>query len=165
MSAGRRPKPVELKLLEGNPGGRKLPTVDERPDVKHGKPVAPPNLPKEAAILWRELVKLLDNMGVLANSDRRALEMLCRAYATYLKANDEIESRGLLLESLNAQTGLSMMKRNPAVDIANAAHANMVRLLIEFGLTPAARGKVSKEGPKKDPLGDYLGKPRGPGAA
>lgn len=156
MTAGRRPKPVELKLLEGNPGRRPLPTEDERPTVKHGKPVAPPNLPQEAAILWRELVKLLDSMGVLANSDRRALEMLCRAYADYLRAQGEIDKHGLLVEHFNDRTGLVTLKRNPGVDIANAAHANMVRLLIEFGLTPAARGKVSKEGPKKDPLGDYL---------
>lgn len=165
MTRGRRPKPVELKLLEGNPGGRRLPTVDEQPTVTHGKPVAPPNLPQQAQILWRELVKLLDSMGVLANSDRRALEMLCRAYALYLQAQDEITKHGLLVQSFNAQTGLEMWKRNPAVDIANAAHTNMVRLLIEFGLTPAARGKVSKEGPKKDPLGDYLSRPNGPGTA
>lgn len=164
MTAGRRPKPVELKLLEGNAGKRKLPTEDERPTVKHGKPVAPPNLPQQAQILWRELVKLLDSMGVLANSDRRALEMLCRAYAEYLDAQAAIEQYGMVVESLDARTNLMILKRNPAIAISNAAHANMVRLLIEFGLTPAARGKVSKDKPRADPLGEYLGRPR-PGSA
>lgn len=158
--SGPRPKPVELRILEGNPGKRPIPPEHERPTVKRQKPVAPPNLPAEAAILWRELVKLLDGMGVLTTSDRRALEMLCRAYADYLKARQIVDEVGLVYETLD-RNNLAVWKKNPAVDVANQAHTNVVRLLVEFGLTPSARTKVSKEGPKKDPLGSFLDRRNG----
>lgn len=154
-----RPKPVELRVLEGNAGKRKLPTKEQRPNTKRCKPVAPANLPQEAHILWRELVKLLDDMGVLTNADRRALEMLCRAYADYLAAREDIEKWGRVWETVTRE-GSTKLQRNPAIAIANEAHAQVVRLLIEFGLTPAARAKVGKTPDKSDPLGDYLGRPR-----
>ena len=61
--AGRKPKPTEVKKLEGNPGKRKLNTKEPNPGK--GMPDCPAWLLPEAKTEWIRLSEKLNQMGGL----------------------------------------------------------------------------------------------------
>ena len=75
--AGRRPKPTELKLLEGNPGHRPLNLHEPKP--LKGIPASPIGLNAEGQATYALLAVQLDALGVLTNADGSALELLADA--------------------------------------------------------------------------------------
>ena len=48
MKSGRNPKPIDLRLIEGNRGRRPIPEVPEAP----GKPVKPAHIQGRASEIW-----------------------------------------------------------------------------------------------------------------
>ena len=67
--AGRKPKPTAMKVLEGNPGKRKL--------IKKE--------PVPAKVEWQRLAELMNQMGVLTEVDMAAFAAYCQSYARWLK--------------------------------------------------------------------------------
>ena len=58
-----------------------------------------------------------------------------------------------------AQSGFPV--QNPYLQILNKAHDQMMKLLVEFGMTPAARTKVnatSKDEDESDPWDEFIKK-------
>src|SRR5438067_8760718 len=53
MVRGRKPKPTQLKLVTGNPGGRPIPKGEPDPG---GKPTKPKWLKGRSATLWSEVM-------------------------------------------------------------------------------------------------------------
>src|SRR5436190_2747711 len=53
MIRGRKPKPTQLKLVTGNPGGRPIPKGEPDPG---GKPIKPKWLKGRGATLWSEVM-------------------------------------------------------------------------------------------------------------
>src|SRR5438093_11519721 len=90
--AGRRPKPTAIKLLEGNPGKRKLNHREPRPAL--GLPPCPKSLRGVARKAWGEIGSQLVLMRVMTTSDAPALELLCRAYGEYRAAADLVARKG-----------------------------------------------------------------------
>ena len=91
---GRRgppPKPTVIKLLQGNPGKRKLNRNEPKPDST--KPECPDWLKPKAKIAWRRLVRQLSKMGVLAASDRDALAAYCQTYARWQETEEYLDMR------------------------------------------------------------------------
>lgn len=91
--AGRRPKPVALKLLTGNPGKRPLP-VDE-PTAVPGWPDKPAGLGKTAAAEWQRLAELLEGEQRLGKADGPHLLGAAIAYETALEFQRRAKQRGL----------------------------------------------------------------------
>jgi len=75
---GRRPKPTALKILEGNPGKRRLGRGTPTPLV--GVPPCPAHLRGRARVAWVRIGEHLARMGVATSVDQDALELLVRAY-------------------------------------------------------------------------------------
>jgi P27 family predicted phage terminase small subunit len=138
---GRRgPKPAapELKILRGERASRRNPLAPPAT----GTPDGPPgHLDDVGRAEWHRLVAELGpgpkGAGVLARSDRCALEILCAAYARWIAARDLLAERGLTIP-----TPEGSHKSNPAHAIAAAAETTMIKLLGEFGATPSARNRV-----------------------
>lgn len=126
----RRPKPTKQKELDGNPGHRPLPENEWEPDTT--SPGCPEHLNPLGRRLWEELIVRLDL--VLTSVDGLGLEMLCRSYEEW---RDHLKNR----DHSNADRSWKQIRA----------------MMIEFGLTPAARVKVQpvKSG-QKDPLRDFL---------
>jgi len=151
---GRRPKPTNLKVLEGNPGRRPLPENEPAAD---GTPEAPSDLECEALAEWNRIVPELDSMGLLARADRAALVRYCQAWATSQAAFADMNDNGMY-ETVYNQHGSRTVKR-PCVNVAAEYSKIMKSYLIEFGLTPAARTRVkSNPKPKQNPEDEFLGK-------
>ena len=52
MAQGRKPKPTALKIVEGNPGRRKLPEFE--PKFDPAQPTPPPFLNDDAKVVCRD---------------------------------------------------------------------------------------------------------------
>lgn len=134
--AGRRPKPTALKIAEGNPGKRPL-NLNE-PQFG-GLPKCPPHLNKNAKAEWRRISKELAAIGLLAAVDRAALAAYCASWARWIDAEESIQKFGTVIKS--PKSGYPI--QNPYVSISNTSLDLMRKFLIEFGLTPASRSRIS----------------------
>lgn len=147
---GPLPKPNELKMLDGDPGKRGL-----RNEVKT-KPVRPRKprwLSPEAKKEWDFIVPILEDMGVLGEADSHALAMYCTAYARWKEAERTLQKEGHAVE-----TASGSLKAHPAWRVAQESFKQMSAMLKEFGLTPAARARLSVAGGEDgDDAADFFG--------
>lgn len=134
--AGRKPKPTVLKELQGNPGKRPLNQHEPKPKVK--RPTAPRFLEGEAKKEWNRMVKLLLALNLVTEVDRAALAAYCQAWARWIEAEEAIRSDGMVIE-----TDKGNLIQSPYVGIANQAMKQMRAFLVEFGMTPSSRSRVS----------------------
>ncbi len=140
---GRRPTPTHLKLVLGNPGKRRTNAAREPTPARTGAIEPPAYLTPGATEAWRRLAPVLSAMGVLTVADGMAFESLCEAYADVRAARAAIEVHGdTVYETRNIQDGV-MRRPHPEVAQLAEAEKRLRGLLGEFGLTPAARSKVS----------------------
>lgn len=133
--AGRRPKPTEMKKLDGNPGKRPLNKDEPQPRVK--QPTCPAHLVGQARTEWYRMVKLLIELKLLTEVDRAALAGYCQSWARWVEAEQEIRSGGMTIV-----TEKGNVIQSPYVGIANQAMKQMRAFLIEFGMTPSSRARV-----------------------
>jgi P27 family predicted phage terminase small subunit len=139
-----KPKPTHLKILEGNPGHQKINTNEPQPDLTMPSP--PEHLSAEALTEWRRIAPGLNAMGLLSIVDRGAMAAYCQAYGRWVQAekalaamgeNDEL-TYGLMIKTTNGNA-----IQNPLVGTANKAQADVVKYASEFGMTAAARARLS----------------------
>src|SRR5438034_3763310 len=134
-SGGNGAKPTAVKKLQGNPGKRRL--NKSEPTAKICEPLMPQGLSVEAQEEWRRMVPTLLKMRVLTEVDGKALAAYCSCYALWMLAEKEIAQYG---PTIRNEFGY---KVNPAVRVRSDALRQMKSFLIEFGLTPASRSKLS----------------------
>lgn len=153
--AGRKPKPTNLKLIQGNPGKRKLPEHEPTPDVADPEYPAPEHLSEFAKAHWGAVCRMLSEANVLTVMDLDALAMYCDAYARWVEANEKIRVTGTVVKA--PTSGYPM--QSPYLSVANKAFEQMRAILTEFGMTPSSRTRVKTVSKAKDdPLDKYLGK-------
>ena len=147
--SGRKPKPTRLKVLDGNPGKRRLSKNEPKP--RPVRPTCPGWLEPEAAAEWRRVAPELERLGLLTILDRAALSIYCQAWADYRYAREVLRSTGRTMLSKRS----SCTRQRPEVVTAQHA-AQLVRAFCsEFGLTPSSRGRM--ELPNEDALDDMGG--------
>ena len=151
---GRKPTPTALKVLEGNPGKRKLNEAEPKPKKK--APACPKWLEPEAKKEWRRLAKKMEALGVLTEVDMAAFAGYCQAYARWKQAEERITDRGLVI-----RTPSGYPQQVPYISIAQQYLRLMNQFAEQFGLTPAARSRIiagnAEDGPPTDDMEDLLG--------
>ncbi|MFH1858236.1 MAG: phage terminase small subunit P27 family [Candidatus Omnitrophota bacterium] len=142
---GRKPIPSNIHLLQG--GKRK---THRKKDYRSGEPKPPANIPrcpqhldKEARQEWRRMVKELKPLGILTNLDKAVFARYCQAFSTWAQATRKISEMGMVRMTKNGFT-----EQNPYFPIANKASEQMMKALIEMGMTPSSRSRVKVEKPK-----------------
>lgn len=100
------------------------------------------NLSPLAIRAWRTIMPIVRGMGVATKADPTALGMLCDALAEYVTARDIVRMDGATFETTNEHGG-TMVRAHPAVGIASDAWRRVRLMLNDYGLTAAARSKVS----------------------
>jgi P27 family predicted phage terminase small subunit len=83
----------------------------------------------------------LADMGVLTQIDRAALAAYCSAWARWCEAEGEIRKHGLLIKTPN-----NYPAQNPYLAIANRAQEIMLKVAVEFGMTPSSRTRIKVNG-------------------
>lgn len=133
------PKPVEVKIREGNPGKRRLP----EPMLVAGRPRAgemdePPEfLPADAKEFWRTTVTQLAAIGLVDRIDGPALEMLATMYARVRQAARVVASDGHF--SLGS---VGQVREHPAVKIERESMVMFLRFAEQFGMTAVSRTRL-----------------------
>lgn len=136
MHPGRRPKPTAIRRAEGNPGKRAW--NHEEPVPPDALPRCPPHLSPVARNEWRRLAGTLHGMGVLTVIDRAALAAYCQAWARWVEAEEKLKETPVLFK-----TPSGYIQQSPWLAIANKQLELMGRYMIELGLTPASRSRVT----------------------
>jgi P27 family predicted phage terminase small subunit len=150
---GPLPKPVRLKLLEGNPGKRAL-------DLSDGvnPPVAVPSMPKhlglEARKEWKRISPLLEELGLVSGLDRAALGLYCQAAGRLSELETAFGGQVDLLVEGGMKYADAVFKASHTVTPSGYAQMSVIvqlikshreqvnRYLMHFGLSPAARARV-----------------------
>lgn len=133
---GQKPQPTQMRVIRGNPGKRAMPKNEAKSDIHSGR--CPPGLSKEARRHWRKVSKQLIDSKLMTKLDEDALVLYCEAYARWSNANKEIEKYGMVV---NSPSGYPI--QSPFLAISNKAFEQMKAILVEFGMTPSSRTRVS----------------------
>jgi P27 family predicted phage terminase small subunit len=136
---GRKPKPTELRILEGVPGHR--PLNENRPKPAPIKPDCPDWLLPEARIEWDRVADHLAQLGLLTIIDRAALAAYCQAWARWREAEEAISEHGV-----SSTTDAGNIVQRPEVSIARNYLNTVRQFATEFGMTPSSRGRIEVAG-------------------
>lgn len=144
MPPGQKPKPNHLKLIEGNPGKRRI--AGGPPPPGGPVPDAPDHLSDEAKAEWARITPGLQALRLIHPTYRASLAAYCMAWARWVQAERALAKMGaadLLTGGLMIKTSNGNAIQNPLVGTANKAAADMVRYATEFGMTPCAQARLS----------------------
>lgn len=144
---GPKPKPTAIKVLEGNPGKRKLNDREPIPVISD-LPLPPEWLEPAAREEWERLARNLHDLGLLTDLDMAPFAVYCQAYARWKEAEEYISKNGSVME-----TKSGYLMQVPQVGISKANQAIMLKAAAEFGLTPSARAMIVA-GKDREPADD-----------
>ena len=91
---------------------------------------------KEARVIWRRLLPLLQSMRVLTLADGNALARYCDLLVTYGKLAEDIATNGVCRETEDG------CRARPQHRLRMDTAAELLRLEIQFGFTPSSRSRV-----------------------
>ncbi|MCK4579128.1 MAG: phage terminase small subunit P27 family [Candidatus Marinimicrobia bacterium] len=140
MGRGRPNTPASVKAREGNRGKRQL--NFGALFIKAEIPEKPKHLTGEAAKEWQRLADVLKDNGLITLLDRAALMIYCDAFKMYTEAIKELRKDGyvdgMLQKTPNGYKTLSGLAL-----VLREAKSTMLSIMVQFGMTPSAREKVS----------------------
>lgn len=143
---GRKPIPSKIHLLQG--GNKKTHRSKKarsgEPKPPSAMPKCPRHLNKAARAEWNRMVKELEPLGILTNLDKAIFAVYCEAFSTWAEATTKIQEMGMVRITKNGFT-----EQNPYFPIANKAKEQMMKALVELGMTPSSRSRV-KVPPKEE---------------
>ncbi|CAM3092432.1 phage terminase small subunit P27 family [Paracoccus nototheniae] len=145
--AGRKRKPDILKKLTGTAQPSRMNAA--APPPNQGEATAPDWLSARGAELFAQISGTLVGMGIASPDDQHTLALLSSRLEEVEILTSVVEDAG---RTYKAEGGL--WKARPEVSMRNEAMRHAQSLLAEFGLTPAARSKVSAGKPAEaNPFG------------
>lgn len=155
QNSGRRPKPTALKLLNGNPGKRKLNTGEPKPP--EGSVKVPEMLSKSARRVWDEIAPVCIAMGTLTTADVWAFKTLCELQATLDIASAQKDAEEFAAFTVSDDfNGAPKMGLHAAIKLEKE-YAPVIRPYYDyFGLNPMGRAKVSVS-KSKEPVSKWAG--------
>jgi len=150
----RATKPTKLKVLEGNPGKRPLPTDEPKP--AQVMPTMPPDLDKEAQEVWNTLGPKLLRIGLLTETDGDSFSILCqiRGRLQQIHALMHQPEGPVLIQTKVTIDGSGQehteLKSSPYVKEERLYYSLFRQYAAEFGLTPRGRVGLKTTGNDED---------------
>lgn len=144
--------PMEKREVEGTTRAKHKEKAKNAPKVPVVLIEECPGLTKIGLKHWPTVRTVLQKLPVTAESDMIAVQRLAEAYAQVREFNAVLEKEGRFYTSFTRDG--STIRSHPMVEQYEKAETRLRLLMNEFGLTPAARSKVSSDGggDGKDPL-------------
>ena len=138
MSKERKPNPTALLKAQG--------TFDASRHKNRLEADGIPSVPavQSANETFDWLVKKLDDLGVVAEVDGMALQMLADAWEDYQVARNVIKEQGPTYSTTTAQGDL-MWRPRPEVLMMNQSWAKVEKMMVQFGLTASSRAKIEMQ--------------------
>lgn len=149
---GRKALPANVHLLRGNPSKLSAAQlIDEtlRPEVV--VPKRPRHISGKAATEWRRLGPHLEKLGLISEIDHIAFEIVCKLYARWVYVEEKIDElqaahdddRGLVHVKPSGMHTLSVWLKE-SILLTDRLRV----MLAEFGMSPAARSRVTRSDPQ-----------------
>lgn len=136
-SRGPVPTPTAVLKLHGSNRVKARERAGE-PMPEVGVPTMPDWLSPAAQTEWARIVTVLQEVpGLLTTIDRTALAMLAQDLADFVEVRGLIARDGWVITTTNGNT-----IQNPLVGMANGSCKRLMRMLAEFGMSPAARSRL-----------------------
>jgi P27 family predicted phage terminase small subunit len=134
----RRPRPTAIKIAEGERKDRI--NFNEPKAIEHQ--TGPPDYLDEKGVkAWQGLRAILQEMRVLSEQDRYLLELYGQLYSDYRRTLDmAIEFRPARIQRL--ASGKIEISKCPVTSDLHRYRDQMIKILIECGLTPSARQSI-----------------------
>lgn len=159
--AGRKRKPDALKQLAGTAQPCRM--NPDAPAASDGLPEAPAWLSERAADIFDELTAIVDRMRIASADDTAMLAILASRLEEIEVCTVAIEDLGRVYSSETTTSRgdgetvvKAMVRARPEVAMRNEAMRHAQSLLSEFGLSPAARSKVSAITPQdENPFSEF----------
>lgn len=143
---GRKPLPTNIIDMRGGTKHTHRPPRDGEPKPPSTIPKCPRHLDREARAEWRRMAKELEPLGILATIDKAVFAVYCEAFSTWAQASRKIQEMGMVRITKNG-----FAEQNPYFPIANKAKEQMMKALVELGMTPSSRSRVkTTEAPKAE---------------
>ncbi len=98
-----------------------------------------------AMAVWNEYAPRLDKLHLLARLDRHTFALFCVYAAEFVVANEDVLVKGYS-KSVKTVSGDTMLRENPSVSRRDFAAKMVLELSGKFGLTPADRNKLLRDG-------------------
>jgi len=143
---GPRPQPTFLKLLHGNPGKKRLNKNEPQPPIPPEPPEPPAFLSGHARDEWYRLAGHLHRLGLLTQLDYSTFAVYCGAVGRWMQAEEALAAMAVRdpeTGALTIRSATGCLTVHPLVRIAISSAHEVVRFAAEFGLSPAARSRVS----------------------
>lgn len=112
-----RPTPTALKIIRGNPGKRAINGKEPKPPI--AALICPDHLSPIAAQEWARIVPVLVGLGLATTADRSVLIAYCELHAEMVERSTQRK------------------------ELRTASIAQLRACMVELGLTPAARAKMT----------------------
>ena len=156
VKRGQKPIPTHLKVLNGNPGRRKLPKNEPAPTT--GLPQPPEGLKEDRKQAWVELAEKLARCGMGTQLDSTAFEMLVNSYCDLRDASKKVAETGPVWLERGEGT-IPKFVYSPYWVIQNKEWKKLYQMLAEFGMTPSSRTRVQREinEPQQDDENRFFG--------
>lgn len=148
---GRKPTPLHLKLIRGNPGKHPL-HAEPVPTPTATVPDAPQFLAPYAVDEWNRVAPDLHRLGLLTPLDLTCFAAYCQSFARWRTSEEAVADAAMIVP---ASSGAAAV--NPLLRIARNAAADMVRFAGEFGLTPVARARLGSAPSSRSGRGKFDG--------
>lgn len=160
MKPGQKPIPNNVHVLKGNPGKKNLTQLMDSLQPEIELPGCPAHLLPEAKKEYKRVTPELVRYGLISKIDRAALCLYLQAWAELVYAERMIQRAMKVAEIKRAEaeakgeeyfgsdglveiTKLGNTIYSPYWVIANKARNNVDRFLANFGMSPAARTRVT----------------------
>jgi P27 family predicted phage terminase small subunit len=133
---GKRKQPAQAKVIKGT--FQKC-RDSHGPAVKLEVPPCPEYLGKEAKKYWKEISEQLVNVGLIGVVDGALFGLHCDSYGRLIEVSDHLKKMDDMLD----QTPNGLEVQSALWQIRNKLWDQVLRSASEFGLSPAARSKLS----------------------
>ncbi len=135
MKRGRKPKPTEFRLIEGNRGKRPLNHFEPKPVLLRDLR-APRWLDRFGKDFWNDHAPELVRLRLLSELDSALLATACERGRIYRRSSAALKRRLTQMTDANGRCAL------PEVAIAKSALDSVRAILAEFGIGPSSRTRA-----------------------
>lgn len=144
---GPKPMSARLHILRGNPSKKAESRLIDGVSPDIAVPRCPSHLSAEARREWKRITDELAALGLVAHIDRAALAGYCAAWAEVVLCEEAIAKANLGdpngLPGFVVYNNVGNQSVAALVSVRKQAYDRMRALGADFGMTPAARARVT----------------------
>lgn len=161
---GPRPTPTAIKKKRGAQHRSKH-DREPKPTKAKAQTPAPSQLRPKARAVWREVIAILECMGVMTEAEKKILFRYCQTWVRWSDAADFVNEHGPTVELVqwdpNAKPAkgkepgawVTSYKERPESRLEGRCATLLLGMERELGLTPSARTRIEVDERGPQPVG------------